>query len=51
MTESIIKPGDIVCIKSHLKFPMTVENVYDGEATCVWFHPTNHEFQRQKFYV
>jgi hypothetical protein len=47
MTDMTIKVGDIVAFKSHPKYQMTVEHIYDNEATCVWFHPTTHDFQRQ----
>ena len=48
MSDTLIKIGDIVFIKSHPKYPMTVESVEGGMAYLVWFHPTTHDFQRQR---
>jgi hypothetical protein len=48
MSESLIKVGDIVAFKSNLKLKMTVEHIYQNDATCVWFHPITFDFQRQK---
>ena len=46
MSDTLIKNGDIVFIKSHPKNLLTVELIEGGSAHLVWFHPLTHDFQR-----
>jgi hypothetical protein len=32
-----MKIGDVVCIKSDVRYPMTVVSIDDDFATCVWW--------------
>lgn len=45
MADTTIKVGDIVSLKSHPKYQLTVEYIDGENATCAFFHPVSHDFQ------
>lgn len=46
-----LQPGDVVTLKSHPDYPMTIEWINSGETSCAWFHPVTGDYQQRLIYA
>ena len=46
-----LQAGDVVTLKSHPDYPMTIEWINSGETSCAWFHPVTGDYQQRLIYA